>query len=108
MASIEKRALAAAGVTLSFGSMITLHHLNFPDPTHHVGIQSIYLYATLLAGLLMCLPMMVLVGPESTNQELESKVKRMASDLKELWALNSFKSAQTESSVRAVDTKDEE
>ena len=107
MASIEKRALAAAGVTLSSGSMITLYHLGFPDALIQ-GHHPIYLYATLLAGLLMCLPMMTIVGPESTIQELDSKVQRMASDLKELWALNSFKSAQTESSVRMFETKDEE
>ncbi len=106
MGTASRRALTAAGIVLTLGAIGTLGYLGYPS----ISVFTCHLYSMLVAGILMCVASDGLVRPghEKRVRELDSKVQRMASDLKELWALNAFKSAQTESSVRMIETKDEE
>ena len=77
MGSIEKRALAAAGAIFVIGSFFTIIELEFPT----LNVLTVHLYMMFFAGILMCLP---LISEESDVGELNSKVKRMADDLKQI------------------------
>ena len=82
MASIEKRALAAAGAIFALGGFFALNTLEFPG----LNVLTVHLYVMLLAGAMMFLPLM---SKENDYEKLESKVRKMGADLKTLMRQNS-------------------